>query len=113
MLGTGGVTTRLSVFNLSTKQSSRSALDQMTKCLTRINKGVGIVGASLSRVESSLSNLQSTVNILREVESRIMDADVAEDSAQLARQKILQQAGASVLAQAKREPELALLLLRG
>jgi flagellin len=113
LFGTGGITTRLSVFNLSSKQSSLSALDQMTKCLTRINKGVGMVGASLSRVQSSLSNLQSTVNVLREVESRIMDADVAEESAKLARQNILQQAGASVLAQAKREPEIALLLLRG
>ena len=44
--------------------------------------------------------------------SQITDADVAFESAKLVRNKILQEAGAAVLAQANQAPELALTLLR-
>jgi flagellin len=46
-------------------------------------------------------------------ESRIMDVDVAEESSQLTRLSILQQAGTAILAQANQQPQLALQLLRG
>jgi len=45
-------------------------------------------------------------------ESRIRDADVAEDSATLVRLGIVQQAASAVLAQANQQPSLALALLR-
>ncbi len=47
----------------------------------------------------------------KEAESRIRDADIAAEFAQLIRQKILQQAATSVLAQANTQPQLALQLL--
>jgi flagellin len=45
--------------------------------------------------------------------SQIADADIAEESAKLVRQQILQQASAAVLSQANQAPELALRLLNG
>ena len=45
--------------------------------------------------------------------SRIKDVDVAEETASLARQQVLAQAGAAVLAQANQMPQLALSLLKG
>jgi flagellin len=57
----------------------------------------------------------STLGVAREnflaAESRIRDVDVAAESAELTRLSILQQAGASVLAQANQAPALALSLL--
>jgi flagellin len=45
-------------------------------------------------------------------ESRIMDADVASEAAELTRLNILQQSGVAVLAQANQSPQLAIQLLR-
>ena len=44
--------------------------------------------------------------------SRIMDVDVASESANLVRTQISQQAAAAVLAQANLAPKLALILLQ-
>ena len=59
----------------------------------------------------------STLAVAREnfaaAESRIMDADIAEESSLLVRTQILQQAGAAVLGQANLQPSLALRLLGG
>src|SRR5262249_49150787 len=46
-------------------------------------------------------------------ESRILDADVAWDAANLVRYQILQRAGAALLGQANQQPALAIQLLRG
>jgi flagellin len=45
-------------------------------------------------------------------ESRISDVDVAQETSALIRTQILQQAAASILAQANQQPQLALSLLR-
>ncbi|MBX7139361.1 MAG: flagellin FliC, partial [Oligoflexia bacterium] len=46
-------------------------------------------------------------------ESQIRDADVAQEASLLTKNKILQQAGSSILAHANHEPEIALKLLIG
>jgi flagellin len=46
-------------------------------------------------------------------ESRIRDADIAAEAAELTRLNILQQAGTAILAQANQQPQLALQLLGG
>jgi flagellin len=70
---------------------------------------------SLGAIESRLRSTVSTLGVAREnfmaAESRIRDVDVAAESAELTRLSILQQAGASVLAQANQAPALALSLL--
>ena len=57
------------------------------------------------------SNLASARENLAAANSRIRDVDVAEETAALTRNNILQQAGVSVLAQANQAPSLALSLL--
>ena len=57
--------------------------------------------------------LGSSVENMAAASGRIMDADVAEEAANLTRTQILQQAGAAVLGQANQQPALALQLLRG
>jgi flagellin len=89
------------------------------QAITSINTAIGSLAArrgSLGAVESRLRSTVSSLGVQREnfaaAESRIRDVDVAAESAELTRLNILQQAGASVLAQANQAPSLALSLLR-
>ncbi|NDC36677.1 MAG: hypothetical protein EBZ48_01345 [Proteobacteria bacterium] len=70
-----------------------------------------MIGSFQSRVGVAISNLQSSRENTKAAESRILDADIASDSANLTRTQILQQAGAAVLANANLQPQLALRLL--
>ncbi|WP_306688508.1 flagellin, partial [Candidatus Magnetominusculus xianensis] len=68
-------------------------------------------GAVQNRFEAIISNLSNVVENLSAARSRIMDADIANETATLTRNAILQQAGTAVLAQANQQPQLALQLL--
>ena len=58
------------------------------------------LGASQNRFESTITNLNNTVNNLTSARSRIQDSDYATEVSNMSRAQILQQAGTSVLAQA-------------
>jgi flagellin len=59
------------------------------------------LGAAQNRLDSALGNMETYVENLEGAESSIRDADFAFETAELARYQVLQQAGVSVLAQAK------------
>jgi flagellin len=92
--------------------ASRIALDGVNRAITSLTFLRGSLGSGESRLRSAIANLSSTRENYASAESRIRDADIAEDAAELTRLNILQQAGASVLAQANQIPSLALNLLR-
>lgn len=100
----------LGQFSLQNENSSRATLDLLQAGLSAY---VGTLGAQ----ESRLLVAKNQLAVLREnyalAESRIMDADIADESSQLIKNQILQKIGASILAQANQAPNLALLLLRG
>ena len=60
-----------------------------------------------------MANLDSSSENLQISNSRIRDADVAMESAELARAQVLMQAGISVMSQANQQPQMALKLLGG
>jgi flagellin-like hook-associated protein FlgL len=99
-------------FSLETRADSLQALGMLRQTLSNLAKQRGTIGSFQSRLGVALSNLQSGIENFKAAESRIRDTDVAADSAALIRTQILQQAGASVLAQANQQPQLALQLLR-
>ncbi|HDS1238402.1 flagellin [Pluralibacter gergoviae] len=70
------------------------------------------LGASQNRFESTITNLNNTVNNLTSARSRIQDSDYATEVSNMSRAQILQQAGTSVLAQANQVPQAMLSLLR-
>lgn len=67
----------------------------------------------MSRLGVAGSNLAIGREQYLAAKSRIEDIDVAEESARYISKKILQQAAASVLAQANIQPQIALKLLQG
>ena len=109
-----GTTTLLTKqFDISTQANARDALSFLSDQLSRISLERGAQGAFQSRLNVVNANLQSLRENYDGAYSRIMDVDVAQESSELIRKNIVQQAAASVLGQANQLPQLALQLLRG
>lgn len=92
--------------------AARLALDAISDAITSVTRNRGTLGAAESRLETTIQNLLTARENFNAAESRIRDADVAAEAAELTRLTILQQAGTAILAQANQQPQLALQLLR-
>ena len=97
--------------DLSTASGAQAAIDSMDAALDDLNGIRSNYGATQNRLESSLRNMETYSENLQSAESQIRDADFAYETAQLAKDQILQQAGVSVLAQANSVTSAALALL--
>jgi flagellin len=89
-----------------------SPLADIDAALKAVDTQRSILGASQNRFESTITNLNNTVNNLTDARSRIQDSDYATEVSNMSRAQILQQAGTSVLAQANQVPQTMLSLLR-
>ncbi len=97
--------------DLRTAAEARASLVTARSRLTAITNELGAIGSYESRFQSAINTLAITKENYAAAASQIMDVDVAGESGQIARRKILQQAGVAILAQANSEPQLALKLL--
>jgi len=93
------------------QSAALAALDAVKAGISSLTTNRGTLGAAESRLNVAINNLQVARENFASAESQIRDVDVAEEAAKLTRLNILQQAGASVLAQANQQPALALSLL--
>lgn len=98
--------------DVSTVDAAARTLATVDSALTSINNQRARYGAMQSRFESTIVNLQTTSENLSASRSRIRDADFAQETAQLTRNQILQQAGVAMLAQANALPNQVLSLLQ-
>jgi flagellin len=105
-------TTRISDVDISTVAGANEALSLIDSALTTLNTQRATLGAVQNRFESTIANLQNVSENSTAARSRIQDADFAQETANLARAQILQQAGISVLAQANAQPQNVLALLQ-
>ena len=96
----------------SGQSASRATLDAVNAAIGSLASTRGNLGAVESRLNVAITNLTVARENFASAESRIRDVDVASEAAELTRLSILQQAGASILAQANQQPSLALSLLR-
>ena len=97
--------------DVSTVAGANAAILAMDSALTTINSSRATLGATQSRFEATVSNLQSTSENISAARSRIRDADFAQETANLTRAQILQQAGTAMLSQANSLPQNVLSLL--
>ena len=112
-IGVSGLAYSLNGVNIAEGQSaSRLALDAVNAAIGSLASTRGVLGATESRLQVAINNLSVARENFLSAESRIRDVDVAAEAAELTRLGILQQAGASVLAQANQQPSLSLSLLR-
>ena len=98
--------------NISTATGATTALGILDGAITSLDSQRAVLGAVQSRFDSVISNLMNVSENSSAARSRIMDADFAAETAALAKNQILQQAGISVLAQANAQPQNVLALLQ-
>lgn len=79
--------------------------------ITIVSDGRSLLGAADNRLSSCLHSTLQSREALSVAESRIRDADVADEMARLTRERIVQEAAGEVLGRANAQPELALELL--
>ncbi len=111
LLGNGTASSTIDELDLTTQSSALDALETTTETLERVTKELGRLGAYESRLTSAAQVLAATRENYMAASAQISDVDVAFEAANLVRARILQQAGAAVLAQANNQPALALKLL--
>jgi flagellin len=102
----------MNVASVATVDDANSTILRVDSALTAVNSLRGELGAIQNRFESTIANLGTSVENLSASNSRILDADFAAETANLAKSQVLQQAGISVLAQANARPQQVLSLLQ-
>jgi flagellin len=107
------VTTGVVIDSTSNTASLKVAIDAIDGALDRVNSERAVYGATQSRFDAIISNLQVSAENQTAARSRIMDADFASETAALSRAQILQQAGNAMVAQANQLPQQVLKLLQG
>lgn len=98
---------------LDTQSGAQSSLSKIDAAITAVSAQRANIGALQNRVQIASSNDSTFGQNLSAATSRIRDVDVASESAELARNQVLTQAGVAVLSQANQAPQLALSLLKG
>ena len=91
--------------------ASVNAFSAVEAALGQVSLQRGRIGAAASRLSGAISYLSIARENILAAESTIRDSDTASDTAELIKLQILQQAQISLLAQAKKQPELILKLL--
>ncbi len=111
MANTSDVSTIGKVYLLD-QEGALEALTTIKEIMAKVSKEQGQIGANMSRLSSSISNLRNLTDNYTIANSRITDVDVAEESAKVVGLKILQQAQVALLAQSKQTSNIILDLLR-
>ena len=97
---------------LTSQASAQSAVAAVASAVTLLGSAQSTVGVLENRLSFAISLAQSQVTNNKAAESRIRDANVAEESANLTRFNILSQSGIAALAQANQSSSSVLSLLR-
>ncbi len=110
----GGPGEKMTVQNIDmrTVGGSQNAVGILDAALKYIDSQRADLGAKQNRLNHSINNLANIQENVEASKSRIKDTDFAKETTQLTKSQILQQAGTSILAQAKQLPNSAISLLQ-
>ena len=98
---------------INTPDGATGALTNIDAALDLLNTERATYGAVQNRMDSIIEVMQVNAENTAAARGRIMDADFARETANLARAQVLQQAGSAMLAQANAMPQQVLQLLKG
>ena len=99
-------------YTISTYSGAQATLAKLDETMMFINGERAKIGSVVNRLEYAIDNLRNISMNTKASRSQIVDADYAEQSTELARTQIIQQAATSVLAQANSTQESVLKLLQ-
>ncbi|HIF9232498.1 TPA: flagellin [Photobacterium damselae] len=97
--------------DLSTQDGAQNAIDVLDAAMEQVDSKRAEIGAFQNRMNHTMSNLANINENVNASNSRIKDVDFAKETVNMTKGQILQQAGTSILAQAKQIPQSALSLL--
>jgi len=95
----------------SQQSMAESMIGVVDAALDSVSDVRAALGGYQNRFEAIIANLSNVSENTMAARSRIVDADIASETAALTRNAILQQAGTAILAQANQQPQIALQLL--
>lgn len=99
--------------NISTETAAQTAVSALAAAVTTLGQAQAVVGKGQNQFNFAVSLASTQLTNLAASESRIRDADLAMEAANLSKAQIMQQAGIAALAQANSAPQAVLSLLRG
>jgi len=104
--------TALNTASVTTVANANTAIGRVDAALSSVSTLRSTFGAIQNRFDSVIATLSTTSENLSASRSRVQDADFAQETANLSRAQILQQAGTAMVAQANQLPQGVLALLR-
>ncbi|SMY33195.1 B-type flagellin [Photobacterium malacitanum] len=107
----GTSTDSVASLDLSTQEGAQNAIDVLDSAMEQVDEKRAEIGAFQNRMTHTMSNLANINENVNASNSRIKDVDFASETINMTKGQILQQAGTSILAQAKQIPQAALSLL--
>ena len=108
-----GALQNLKALDILNNTNSNTSIQELDVAINRINTERAGLGAVINRLTYAVDNLANVSQNTSESRSRIMDADYAKSSSELARTQIISQAATAMLAQANQAPQSVLQLLQG
>ena len=94
------------------RTNASDTLSVLDTAIQKVNDTRALLGASMSRLEYASDNLQNVSQNASAARSRVLDADYANETTELARTQIIQQAGTAMLSQANQSQQSVLSLLK-
>ncbi len=110
--GTTNLAIAATTSTVITNLSNNPTVTSIENAIKKVNTARATYGSQQNRLESTVRNLNTTVENLQAAESRIRDTDMANEMATFTKNNILQQAATAMLAQANQAPQGVLNLLR-
>ncbi len=98
--------------NVSTADGARAALDALDETMKSVNARQSYFGATLNEFDSALSNAETERLSSASAESRLRDADLAEEASKFSSAKIMDEAKIAILAQGIKASEYVLSLIK-
>ncbi|QST02353.1 flagellin FliC (plasmid) [Pontibacillus sp. ALD_SL1] len=98
--------------DISTSAGAQTALGTLDAALQIVSDERASLGASMNRLEFTINNLNTMGTNLSAARSRVLDADMAAESSNLTKEKILSQSSLQMLKQANSNPQMVLGLLQ-
>ncbi|MFW6179314.1 MAG: flagellin [Desulfohalobiaceae bacterium] len=108
---TGGI--NLSGADITQQTTALDAIGDIDDAMIHVNEFRSNLGAVQNRLGAAVNNLENAGENATESRSRLQDADIAKEAAELTQNNVLRQASTAMLSQANQNPQLALQLLGG
>jgi flagellin len=102
-----------STVSVASQANAMTAVSAIAAAVTKLGAAQAAVGRGQNQLNYAQTLAQSQISSFSAAQSRIRDADVAAEAANLTKAQVLQQASIAAMAQANSAPQAVLALLRG